>query len=82
MQSNKCADMGWAVGRRIYEKEEIEVFDLDFFLNTFFSSQLSRLIMTWHDTFFDQSESPNFVKSWKKCQKKYTQRINFVKFDG
>ena len=28
MQSNKCADMGWAVGRRIYEKEEIEVFDL------------------------------------------------------
>ena len=29
MQSNKLgADMGWAVGRRIYEKEEIEVFDL------------------------------------------------------
>ena len=25
MESNKGPDMGWAVGRRIYEKEEIEV---------------------------------------------------------
>ena len=40
MQSNKCADMGWAVGRRIYEKEEIEVFDLIqiFFKDTFHKS--------------------------------------------
>ena len=38
MQSNKCADMGWAVGRRIYEKEEIEVFDLIWFFFKYFKS--------------------------------------------
>ena len=46
MQSNKCADMGWAVGRRIYEKEEIEVFDLDFFFKYFFFKSIKQ---TDHD---------------------------------
>ena len=50
MQSNKCADMGWAVGRRIYEKEEIEVFDLDFFFKYFFFKSIKQTDhdLAWH----------------------------------